>query len=341
MTGQERTQLVTGGAGFIGANLADRLLGQGADVTILDDLSRPGSAANLAWLQSRHGDVRHAGVDVADASALSEVVAGADVVYHLAGQTAVTTSVTAPRDDFAANALGTLNVLEAARLSSRDPVVVYASTNKVYGDLASLAVVEQDTRWAFRDLAGGVPESAPLDFNSPYACSKGAADQYALAYHRLYGVRTVVLRQSCIYGPRQLGHEEQGWLAWFVLAALDGTPITIFGDGKQVRDVLHVDDLLDAYQRAVTAIDRTAGRAYNIGGGPEQSVSVWAELGPLLQEELAIELAPSFAAWRPGDQRVFVADTSAAASDFGWRPSTTVRDGLRELVDWARAERAH
>ena len=338
MAGRRR-QLVTGGAGFIGANLADRLLARGDDVTLLDDLSRPGSAANVAWLRSRHGEVPHVQADVADADAVAEAVAAADVVYHLAGQTAVTTSVIGPREDFAANAVGTLNVLEAARASAHEPIVLYASTNKVYGDLATLPVVEHETRWAFRDLPGGVPETAPLELNSPYACSKGAADQYALAYHRLYGVRTVVLRQSCIYGPRQLGHEEQGWLAWFVLAALGGAPITIFGDGKQVRDVLHVDDLLDAYERAVAAIDGTAGRAYNIGGGPEHSVSVWAELGPLLEEELGMALAPQFGERRPGDQRVFVSDSSAAARDFGWRPTISVRDGLRGLIEWARSER--
>jgi CDP-paratose 2-epimerase len=332
-----RDCLITGGAGFIGANLADRLLATGHPVTVFDDCSRPGTAENLAWLRARHGDaLREVRGDVADASAAAAVVRDADVVYHLAGQTAVTTSIADPRADFHANAAGTFNVLEAARASDRDPIVVYASTNKVYGDLAGVELVEQESRWAFRDLPGGVAEDQPLDLNSPYACSKGAGDQYALAYHRAYGLRTVVFRQSCIYGPRQLGHEEQGWLAWFVLAALRNEPLTIFGDGKQVRDVLHVDDLLDAYELAVAGIERTAGHAYNIGGGPRRSVSVWAELGPLLERAVGAGVEPAFGPWRPGDQRVFVCDTSAAARDLGWEPRIDVEPGLRLLVDSVR-----
>ena len=337
-----RSHLVTGGAGFIGCNLADRLLSQGEQVTLLDDLSRPGAERNLAWLLERHASaVHHLKIDIRDPAAVAGALGEADIVYHLAGQTAVTTSIGDPRADFDANALGTLNVLEAARASARDPIVLHASTNKVYGDLDGLDVVEEETRYAFRDLVRGVTEEQPLDFNSPYACSKGAADQYALAYHHIFGLRAVVFRQSCIYGPRQLGHEEQGWLAWFVRAALGGGPVTIFGNGKQVRDLLHVADLLRAYEQAVAAIDRTAGGAYNIGGGLELSVSVWAELGPLLEELLGERITARFADWRPGDQRVFVCDATAAERDFGWRPAIGVREGVRELVEWTRSEVAH
>jgi CDP-paratose 2-epimerase len=328
---------VTGGAGFIGSNLADRLLGRGQQVTILDDCSRPGSQANVQWLRARHDSALSVITgDVRDRNAVTAVVDGADVVYHLAGQTAVTTSVDDPAGDFTANAAGTLNVLESARLSRAEPIVVYASTNKVYGDLAGADVVEETTRYAFRDLSHGVAESQPLEFNTPYACSKGAGDQYARAYHSTYGLRTVVLRQSCIYGPRQLGHEEQGWLAWFALALLRDLPLTIYGDGKQVRDLLYVDDLLDAYDRAVDAIDRTAGRAYNIGGGGEQSVSIWAELGPLLQRRTGTTTEPRFEPWRPGDQRVFISDTRAAATDFGWRPAIDVETGVDRMLAWVR-----
>ena len=335
------TRLITGGAGFVGCNLADRLLSEGHRVTVFDDCSRPGSAANLDWLRERHGSALTAiRGDVRDGDAVTSAVHAADVVYHLAGQTAVTTSLDDPISDFDVNAAGTVHVLEAARMSPRDPVVLYASTNKVYGDLAGAEVVEHETRYAFRDLPNGVAEDQPLGFNSPYACSKGAGDQYTVAYHRAFGVRTVVFRQSCVYGPRQLGHEEQGWLAWFVLASLQDLPLTIFGDGKQVRDVLFVDDLLDAYELALNRIETTAGRAYNIGGGPAHSVSVWFELGPLLEAALGRSVRPRFAGWRTGDQRIFVCDTTAAEHDFGWRPQVGITDGLARLVAWARTPAA-
>ena len=261
--------MVTGGAGFIGSNLADALLGAGGTVTVFDDLSRQGSELNLAWLEARHPDrLRFVRGDVRDAAAVAEVVTGADVVYHLAGQTAVTTSVADPRSDFEANLLGTFNVLEAARRSPAPPIVVYASTNKVYGSLEHIALVEHATRHDFADLSSGIDETQPLDPQSPYGCSKGSAELYVRDYHRLYGLRTISFRQSCIYGPRQMGVEDQGWVAWFVRAAVRGEAITIFGDGKQVRDLLYVDDLIDAYVRAVDRIETTAGQVFNVGGGP-------------------------------------------------------------------------
>ena len=249
--------LITGGAGFIGSNLAKRLLEEGHDVTVFDNLSRPGADANLKWLRQGSGSGRFlmVGGDVRDFSAMLKACTGMDYVYHLAGQVAVTTSVNNPRKDFEENALGTFNALEAARLVGNDPVFLYASTNKVYGGLGYLEIIEGKTRYSFGQFPAGIPESQPLDFHSPYGCSKGAGDQYTRDYFRIYGLRTVVLRQSCIYGYRQFGVEDQGWVAWFIIAALKGREITIYGDGKQVRDILFIDDLLDAYQAVVKGID--------------------------------------------------------------------------------------
>lgn len=330
--------LVTGGAGFLGSNLADALLGDGVQVTVLDNLSRLGAELNLDWLRTQHGDqLTFVAGDIRDTNAVEHALAAADVVYHLAGQTAVTTSVDDPRADFEQNALGTLNVLEAARLSSRNPVVVYASTNKVYGSMPGVAVAEDETRYSLPDAEAGIDERQPLDFHSPYGCSKGAADQYVRDYHRVYGLRTVVLRQSCIYGPRQMGVEDQGWVAWFMIAALFDLPITVYGDGKQVRDLLYVDDAVTAFRSAVDHIDVTAGQVYNIGGGPARAVSVWLEFEPLLAAAVERSVEPAtFAPGRVGDQRVFVCDTRKAARDFGWEPLVDVTDGLRRLAGWIR-----
>jgi CDP-paratose 2-epimerase len=274
--------------------------------------------------------------DVRDAAALASAARGVDVVYHLAGQVAVTTSVVDPRTDFEINALGTLNALEAARQSPSNPAFIYSSTNKVYGGMDDVEVVEQATRYAYRDLPAGVSEARPLDFHSPYGCSKGAGDQYTHDYYRIYGLRTVVFRQSCIYGPRQFGVEDQGWLAWFAIAALLGRPITLYGDGKQVRDVLHVDDLIDAYDAAIARIDTVAGQVYNVGGGPENTISVWREFGPALEGLLGRPVPVGAADWRPGDQKVYVSDTGKARRDLGWQAHTSVEKGLERLVGWVR-----
>ena len=253
--------VVTGGAGFIGCNVVRRLLEQRKEVVIVDDLSRRGTSENLAWLQTL-GPVKFVKQDVRDARGVAELLAAhrdADVVLHLAGQVAVTTSVTDPRTDFEINALGTFNVLEAVRRGGGKPIVLYASTNKVYGNMEQEGVELRNGKYAYKHLTGGVSEAAPLDFHSPYGCSKGTADQYVRDYARIYGMRSVVFRQSCIYGPRQFGIEDQGWVAWFTIAAVLGRPITIFGDGRQVRDVLFADDLADCYLRAVEQIDRTHG----------------------------------------------------------------------------------
>ena len=272
--------LVTGGGGFVGCNYVHRLLGRGEQVTVYDNLSRKGTDANVAWLRKQHGTdaFRLVARDLREYDVLAEATHGVDAVVHLAGQTAVTTSVEDPRSDFDDNALGTFNALEAARHAGTNPIFLYASTNKVYGGMEEVALVEKETRYAYQDLAFGVSEEQPLDFHSPYGCSKGAGDQYVRDYARIYGLPTVVFRQSCIYGPRQMGVEDQGWVAWFIIAAVTGQSITICGDGKQLRDALFIDDLLDVYDAAVAHIDVAAGQVYNIGGGPEHTMSIWPSL---------------------------------------------------------------
>jgi CDP-paratose 2-epimerase len=334
-----RSYLITGGAGFIGANAARHLLGRGERVTVLDNLSRPGADANLEWLRAAHGELSVEVADVRDPAATARCARDADVILHLASQVAVTASVDDPRTDFEVNALGTLNVLEAARASPRRPVVIYASTNKVYGAMSDLEVVAEPRRYRYADLPHGVDESRPLDFHSPYGCSKGCGDQYVRDYHRIFGLRSVVLRQSCIYGPRQFGVEDQGWVAWLVIAAVTGRPITIYGDGKQVRDLLHVHDLVRCFDRAVERIDRVSGQVFNIGGGPGCTLAVWTELGPLLEQLLARPLAARHGPWRPADQRVFISDIRRARRALDWHPTIPLRQGLEELVGWVTAHR--
>lgn len=331
-----RNFLVTGGAGFIGSNYVHRLLERGEQVTVYDNLSRAGAKVNLAWLEETFGEKAFRLVvgDVTDAAHLEESARQADVIVHLAGQVAVTTSVTDPRDDFQSNALGTFNALEAARLSGRDPLFLYSSTNKVYGGMQDVKIVEEATRWRYADLTNGCPEAQPLDFYSPYGCSKGTGDQYVRDYARIYGLRSVVFRQSCIYGPRQFGVEDQGWVAWFIIAALTGRPITIYGDGKQVRDILHIDDLLDAYDAAVEKIETAGGKIYNMGGGPDNITSVWAEFGSKLEKLLGRKIKVQYAEARPGDQRVFYADIRKAQRELNWSPGINLDKGIEWLYRW-------
>lgn len=327
--------LITGGAGFVGSNLGDALLGNGHDVTVYDSLSRPGADTNLAWLRSRHGSrLRFIGSDVRDADALRHAARDIDVIYHLAGQVAVTTSVDDPRTDFEVNALGTLNVLEAARTGGKRPIVVFTSTNKVYGGMEDVEVVRANTRYAYADLPLGVPETRALDFHSPYGCSKGAADQYVRDYSRIYALPTVVFRMSCIYGPRQFGNEDQGWLAHFMIAAASGRVISIYGDGLQVRDVLFVGDLVRAFRLAVEKIGITAGEVYNIGGGPANTLSVWSEFRSMLRALRGEQTDAAFGEWRSGDQRCYVSDIRKAQQDMGWTPEIDVASGLQRLWDW-------
>ena len=335
------TYLITGGAGFVGCNYAHRLLRRGEAVILYDNLSRRGAQTNLDWLREVHGaDAFQLVVDdVRNYRALLQAMQGADVVAHLAGQTAVTTSVFDPRADFESNALGTFNVLEAARCVGHGPIVLYSSTNKVYGAMDDVGIAELPARYAYQDFPQGIGETRPLDFHSPYGCSKGAGDQYVRDYARIYRLPTVVFRQSCIYGPRQMGVEDQGWVAWFVIAAVTGRPITIYGDGKQVRDLLYVDDLLDAYDAAVAQINKAAGQVYNIGGGPAHTMSVWLEFRPMLERLLGRPLPVSYSAWRPGDQLIYVSDTRKAARELGWQPSVGVEAGIGRLYEWVVANR--
>jgi CDP-paratose 2-epimerase len=331
--------LVTGGAGFIGSNLANRLAAEGVEVVVLDALVRPGVERNLVWLQQTHGRrIRFVRADVRDAPAVFKAAAGADVVFHLAAQVAVTTSLVEPLQDFEINVRGTLNVLEAARRSGAP--LVFASTNKVYGDLADLVL--EPTVHAYQPAdaglrASGVDESRPLDFHTPYGCSKGAADQYVLDYARSFDVPTCVLRMSCIYGPRQMGTEDQGWVAHFLIRSLKGEPISIYGDGRQVRDVLHVDDAVGAYIAAWRRMERVKGRAFNLGGGPKNAISL-LQLVSRIREITGVAPQVEFADWRAGDQRYFVADASAARRELGLPQFRDWRVGVADLAAWLSAE---
>ncbi|CAO4144334.1 SDR family NAD(P)-dependent oxidoreductase [Methylorubrum aminovorans] len=335
-----RPILVTGGAGFVGANLADRLAAEGRTVIVYDALARAGVERNLAWLTERHGPrIVPVIADIRDRDALARAVREAGAVFHFAAQVAVTTSLTAPRDDMEVNLGGTLNLLEALRARGERGAAVpllFASTNKVYGGLPDVALTLAGDAYLPEDPSlreRGIGEDRPLDFHTPYGCSKGAADAYVLDYARTYGLPTAVMRMSCIYGPRQMGNEDQGWVAHFLIRALRGEPITLYGDGSQVRDILHVDDCVAAYRAALARIDRVAGRAFNLGGGPANAVSLRgliAHAGQLLGREIAIESGP----WRPGDQRYYVSDPSRAIEALGLERPLSWRDGVAQLAGW-------
>ena len=332
--------LITGGVGFIGTNLADRLLREGHEVLLFDNLGRSGVEQNLDWLRAQHGGRAHfIQGDVRDSGVVEKAVRGANVVFHLAAQVAVTTSVLNPQEDFSINAQGTLNVLEAARKQKPMPIVLYTSTNKVYGGLEHLRVVERQTRYEFEDLPFGVSENCPLDFHSPYGCSKGTADQYVHDYHRIYGLPTIVFRMSCIYGPHQFGTEDQGWVAHFALTGLRGSRITIYGDGKQVRDLLYVDDLVELIVRACGNIECTAGQVYNVGGGSLHTTSVWTELQSQLIQLLGKLPLVEYDEFRPGDQKIYVSDIRKAQEQLNWTPRVGIPDGLRRMVEAWKAER--
>ena len=338
-----RPILVTGGAGFIGSNLAHRLASEGHDVHVLDALSRPGVGANLDWLRRDHPYRISATVaDVRDEAATGLAAADASAVFHMAAQVAVTTSLADPRADFAINLTGTLNLLEALRRRGDGTPLVFASTNKVYGDLADVPLDLADDAYLPRDPGlreRGIGEDRPLDFHTPYGCSKGGADQYVLDYARSYGVPTAVLRMSCIYGQRQMGTEDQGWVAHFLIRALKGQPITIYGDGCQVRDVMDVADAVAAYLAAWRQIGAVSGRAYNLGGGPANAISLRhlvGHIGALTDRRTDV----AFSDWRAGDQRYYVSDTRAATRDLGLAPARPWREGVAALAAWLRARGA-
>jgi CDP-paratose 2-epimerase len=334
-----RPILVTGGAGFIGANLSDSLAADGQTVIVYDALTRPGVEANLAWLRQRHGSrIIPVVADIRDGQELARAVAEAGAVFHFAAQVAVTTSLLAPRADMEINLLGTVNLLEAVRAAARPVPVLYASTNKVYGDLPDIALAAVGDAYLPADpalRARGIGETQPLDFHTPYGCSKGAADQYVLDYARSFGIPAAVMRMSCIYGPRQMGNEDQGWVAHFLIRALTGEPITLYGDGRQVRDILHVRDVVAVYRAALARIDRAAGRAFNVGGGPGNAVSL-LQLLDHVGALLGRPVERSFQDWRPGDQRYYVSDTRRAVDGLGLEPFLGWREGVADLAAWLR-----
>jgi CDP-paratose 2-epimerase len=329
--------LITGGAGFIGTNLADRLLMEGRRVLILDNLSRAGVRENLRWLEEQHPRLLEVEIaDVRDAGAVYRAVERAACVFHLAAQVAVTTSLQDPLHDFEVNARGTLNVLEALRRCGTSAPLLVTSTNKVYGDLADIELQKLERRYVptRRDIqANGIAETRPLDFHSPYGCSKGAADQYVLDYCRSFGLPAVVFRMSCIYGPHQFGNEDQGWLAHFLIRARARQTLDIFGDGCQVRDVLYVQDLVNALLAASEQCEELTGCAFNIGGGPANTLSL-LELLTLMKDQLGLQVPTHFGAWRKGDQRYYVSDTRRFETATGWSPQVSAAEGVEKLRGW-------
>ncbi|PKN97777.1 MAG: CDP-paratose 2-epimerase [Chloroflexi bacterium HGW-Chloroflexi-4] len=330
--------LITGGAGFIGSNYASRCISRGEKIVIFDNLSRAGSKRNLAWLEETYGKGSFELVvgDVRDSSAIQAAARNVNRILHLAAQVAVTTSVTEPRNDFEVNALGTFNTLEAARLSGNKPGFLFSSTNKVYGGMENVRVVEKGTRYDYVDLPEGASEDQLLDFHSPYGCSKGSGDQYVRDYARIYDLPTIVFRQSCIYGTRQFGVEDQGWVAWFVIAAITGRPISIYGDGKQVRDILFVEDLCDAYDAAFQRLPQVGGEVFNIGGGRKNTISIWMEFKPFLEKLLGRKIETTQGDWRPGDQPVFISDIRKANNLLNWSPKVGAEEGIGRLFNWVK-----
>ena len=329
--------LITGGAGFIGVNSANYFAKKGHQVVIFDNLSRKGSRKNLEWIKNEceveffPGDLRKF-VDLVDVFNHNGKF---NLILHLAAQVAVTKSVADPYDDFEINALGTFNLLEATRRYSPKAVFIYSSTNKVYGEMEDLNIIEQNGRYTYGDLSEGIDESQNLDFHSPYGCSKGAADQYCRDYHRIYNLKTIVLRQSCIYGYRQFGIEDQGWVAWFCIATALGKPITIYGDGKQIRDVLFIDDLIKAFELAYENRNKASGQVYNIGGGPENTMSLH-ELIDSLERQKRKKIPVRYDDWRPGDQKVFVGNIAKAKRELGWEPTVNPTTGVKKLYKWVK-----
>jgi len=328
--------LITGGAGFVGANLASRLLSAGHPVIILDNLSRAGVKRNLRWLRAKYSGLLHIKTaDIRDRAAVADVISKVGCVYHLAAQTAVTTSLADPYEDFEVNVAGTLQVLEAIRVCAKPPFLLFTSTNKVYGSLDGVQLRHVGHHYEPEDeriRLQGVSETYPLNFHTPYGCSKGTADQYVLDYARSYGLRATVFRMSCIYGPHQCGTEDQGWVAHFVLRALSREVIRIYGDGGQVRDLLYIDDLVNALLLARKHAHATSGEAFNIGGGASNVASVLDVFSTLKQ--LAGVCSVEFNAWRPSDQRYYVSDTRKFSAVTAWRPTISVQQGIEHMYNW-------
>jgi CDP-paratose 2-epimerase len=331
--------IITGGLGFIGVHAVIRFLKDGYQVIVVDNASRRGTSENLQYVKNLSNEILFEKVDVRDFEALRSVFekhASIQAVIHLAGQVAVTTSVKDPREDFEINALGTFNVLECVRQTAPTATVIFASTNKVYGNLPDVRVIELEKQYVIPEYSNGISENVGLDFHSPYGCSKGCADQYVRDYSRIYGLNTVVCRQSCIYGTRQFGIEDQGWVAWFSIAAVLGLPITVYGDGKQVRDILFVEDLVDLYARLVQNPRLASGQIFNVGGGSDFAISLLELLG-ILESELGRKIPFTRADWRPGDQKVYISNIAKVASTMDWKPLTSAKTGVRRLIEWTQA----
>lgn len=337
----EKFTLITGGAGFVGSNLAARLLKEGKRVMIYDNISREGVEQNLKWLQDKYGNQLIIQIaDIREKRILEECVRHAEQVFHFSAQVAVTTSLTNPTLDFEVNILGTFHLLEAIRKSPNQPPLIFTSTNKVYGNLADLELATNSSRYYPRKdkYRNGINESRNLDFQSPYGCSKGSADQYVLDYSRSFGLQTAVFRMSCIYGPHQYGNENQGWVAHFLISALEENPLVIYGNGKQVRDILYIDDLVNAFVLAQKNMDDLSGQAFNIGGGADNSVSL-LEILEIIQNKTGIELDISFENWRTGDQQYYVSDISKFRNLTGWSPQYSVDKGMQKLAEWLAKSR--
>jgi len=327
--------IITGGLGFIGSNAVRHFYNKGHDVVVIDNLSRGGAKKNLKWLESIV-DFTFIKEDVRNVESLRRIFTqhkDVDVLIHLAAQVAVTTSVLNPMEDFEINALGTINLLETVRTLKLDPVIIYASTNKVYGKLENVEVVENETSYEFANIPLGVTEEHPLNFHSPYGCSKGVADQYIRDYARIYGMKTVVLRQSCIYGERQFGIEDQGWVAWFIIAATTGKPVKIFGNGKQVRDILNVGDLISCYELCIEKIDLVAGEIFNVGGGAANSISIMDFIA-LIEKHMGKNIQALSSEIRHGDQPIFISNNKKAKNLLSWAPSTAYEDGIKKMFEW-------
>jgi len=332
--------LITGGCGFLGSNLASEVLKMGEELVVFDNLYRKGSYENLKWLEEQ-GDFRFIHADIRNYNDVENTIKDVkpDVIFHLAGQVAMTTSLANPRFDFEVNVVGTLNLLEAVRKYSPDSIIIYSSTNKVYGDLSWVRYEETETRYITPDFPNGFPETIPLDFHTPYGCSKGAADQYLLDYARVFGLKTVVFRHSTMYGGRQFATYDQGWICWFCMKAIEvkkgllNEPFTISGTGKQVRDVLHASDMISLYFKTVERIEEAKGQAFNIGGGVRNSLSL-LELFEILEKELDVELRYKKLPWRKSDQKVFVADITKARDIIGWQPKIDKLEGIRKMIEW-------
>jgi CDP-paratose 2-epimerase len=332
--------LITGGCGFLGSNISVELLKRGKELVVFDNLSRLGAQLNLDWLK-QNGDFNYVSGDIRDQSTVERTIASEkpDAIFHLAGQVAMTTSIANPRFDFEVNALGSFNILDSVRKYSPDSLVVYSSTNKVYGDLEWTTYDENDTRYIARDFPNGFPETVPLEFHSPYGCSKGAADQYMLDFYRIFGIRTVIFRHSSMYGGRQFSTYDQGWVGWFCQKALEvknnlaKEPFTISGTGKQVRDLLHASDMVELYLQVANDIEKVKGQVFNIGGGIQNSLSL-LELFDILEKELGINMKYIKLSPRESDQRLFVADIQKITNAIGWKPKVDKYSGIKQMLGW-------